>query len=461
MFDFTPVETGHWLAASGIVACYAAFCWQQFRRGRPSTRSTVADKDAILVVYASQTGQAEALARQTAQALATDSRSVQLYRIEENWQAAAPSARCVLFVASTYGEGSAPDHALRFVQAKMNATESAALRGMRYGVLALGDSSYQAFCGFGRQLDAWLQAAGATAEFERIETDRLDAGALSVWQQQLTQLGAKSPAIGANHEPAYAPWQFVERRCLNTGSPGGAICMVVLQPAADAPAHWQAGDLVDILIPGGDGHPRAYSIANLPADGRVELIVRKHIRDDGQAGQTSGWLTERAQAGEPLELKFRSNPSFHLEQDLSRPLILIGSGAGIAGLRSHLKNRQKLIEASGEPAPTRSAWLFFGERSGRHDHLCKIEIEEWKQAQVLTRVDMSFSRDDPVTPYVQHNLLAQAEAISEWVEAGAQILICGNAKKMAPGVDKALRQILGSAEVDSLLEAGRIRRDVF
>lgn len=466
MFDFTPVDAGRWIAASGIVTSYAAFCWQQFRQSRRGvkpvvTPSVASGTERILLVYASQTGQAEAIARQTAQVLATDKRQIQLCRIDENWQAEAQAARCVLFVVSTYGEGSAPDHALHFVHSHLAGPSTDELQGMRYGLLALGDKNYPAFCAFGRQLDAWLQASGAIPEFARIEADRLDAKSLSAWQEQLAGLGASGESVCDSGAQGFTPWRFVERRCLNAGSPGGAICLVALQAVSGLVAEWQAGDLVDILIPGGDGLPRAYSIANLPGDGRLELIVRRHIRVDGSPGLASGWLTGQAQVNDQIMLKFRSNPSFHVEQDLSRPLILIGSGAGIAGLRAHLQAREKAIEASGNPVPERSAWLFFGERSGRHDHLCKLEIEAWKHSQVLSRVDMSFSRDDPVTPYVQHNLLVQSKEIAEWIEFGAQILICGNAQKMAPGVDKALRQILGSKQVDLLLESGRIRRDVF
>ncbi|MBS1155251.1 MAG: oxidoreductase [Proteobacteria bacterium] len=466
MFDFTPVDAGRWIAASGIVASYAAFCWHQFRQSRrgakaPITQGVATDTEPILIVYASQSGQAEAIAKQTAQALSADNRQIHLRRIEEDWQAEASAARCVLFVVSTYGEGSAPDHALRFVQANLDAGIQAKLQGIRYGLLALGDRSYPAFCAFGRQLDAWLQASGARPQFERIEVDRLDAEALSSWQQQLSTLSENAPSSWTAETQDYSPWQFVERQCLNAGSPGSPIFLVVLQAISDDTPQWQAGDLVDILVPQGDGYPRAYSIANLPTDGRIELIVRKHIRDNGQTGLASGWLTEHAQVGDQMELKIRSNPGFHLQHDISRPLMLIGSGAGIAGLRAHLQARAKAIEESGNPAPQRNAWLFFGERSGRHDHLCKLEIEEWKRSQVLTKVDMSFSRDDPVTPYVQHNLLARSKEVCEWIESGAQILICGNAKKMAPGIDKALRSILGSQQVDLLMASGRIRRDVF
>lgn len=472
MLFLTPIDAWRWLVALGIVLTYLVLCWRQLLLSRagalairpfvpnsPADGSPDARTEAIWVVYASQTGQAEALARQSLQALSAPQRRVHLCRLDDDWQSRIGSARCVLFVVSTYGEGSAPDHALRFANERL--ANPAGLRGLRYGLLALGDRNYPAFCAFGRQLDAWLQASGAQAEFARVEADRLDAHALAQWQQGLQALGGRAPTARRSTGPDYAPWRLLARECLNAGSPGNPIHRVVLEPVAGDLPVWQAGDLVDVLIPDGDGVPRAYSIANLPQDGRIELIVRKQIRADGMPGLASGWLTETAPLAAQLALKIRSNPSFHWPQDLARPLILIGAGAGIAGLRAHLQARAEALQAAGQAAPPKSAWLFFGERSGRHDHLCRLEIAAWRQAGVLSRVDLSFSRDDPVTPYIQHNLLAQAKDVSDWLASGAQILICGNASKMAVGVDKALRRILGSAEVDRLLESGRIRRDVF
>ena len=470
MFGLSMMDIWRWVAACGVVISYFAFCYYKYGQSKRSqyTADGAADQgpsgkidEQIWIVYASQSGQAEAIARQSAQALSAAHRLVHLRRIDDDWMAEISAARYVFFVVSTYGEGSAPDHALRFSHTIVGGGPRPEFRGMKYGFLALGDKNYPAYCAFGRQMDAWLQASGARPQFERIEVDKLDAESLSSWQQRLFELGASSIKIETPIKSSYASWRFIERRCLNNGSPGNPIYLVVLQAEGGVHSEWQAGDLVDVLTPGGDGYPRAYSIANLPSDGRIELIVRKHIRDDGQVGQASGWLTEQAMPGDALPLKVRSNPGFHLAHDLLRPLILIGSGAGISGLRAHLQAREKAIQASGHPAPQRNAWLFFGERSGRHDHLCQLEIEAWKRAQVLNKVDMSFSRDDPVTPYVQHNLLAQSKEVCEWIKHGAQILICGNAQKMAPGVDQTLRRMLGSDQVDMLFETGRIRRDVY
>lgn len=458
------------LLAAGLVAGFATYCWHKFRRSRIAAQGNAkvgkhvvaADADQVWVIYASQSGQAEEIARQTAAGLSSPGCHPRLCGIHESWQDEIAGARCVLFLVSTYGDGGAPDHATRFAREYLGGEKLVpALRGMHFGVLALGDSGYPDFCAFGRRLDAWLQACGAQREFPRIDVDRLDGEALHRWQQQLAVLGRESTPPISLAQRKYSEWEFVERQCLNPGSSGEPICLVALRPSGADVAAWQAGDLVDVEVPGGDGYPRAYSIANLPGEGRIELIVRRHVREDGSPGLASGWLTGRAAPGDRLYLRVRSNPGFHIQQDLSKPLILIGSGAGIAGLRAHLKARAKLLAEAGGDVPVRDAWLFFGERSGRHDHLCQLEIEAWKRAGVLSRVNIVFSRDDPVTPYVQHSLLAQAREVCDWIAGGAQVLICGNARKMAVGVDEVLRSMLGAEQIDRLCEVGRIRRDVF
>jgi len=449
MLFLPPVDAWRWLSALLLIAAYLAYCVYRYLGSRPARTPMSASR--ICVIYASQTGQAEALAEQAAAAL-----NGQLFRLEDDWQAAALKSGRALFVASTYGQGSAPDHALRFARERIG--QKTDLHGLEYGLLALGDSHYRDFCAFGRQLDAWLQASNARPLFARIETNRLDADSLARWENELQALGA-SPV--SQTEAPFCDWQFISRQCLNPGSPGAPIFLVTLQGDEQQDSTWQAGDLVDLIVPDGDGVPRAYSIANLSVNGRIELIVRTHVRDDGQTGLASGWLNEIAQAGDAVQLRIRSNPGFHLQHDPARPVILIGSGTGFAGLRAHLQARARATVQSGKTLLPRNAWLFFGERSSRHDTLCRFEIESWQRARVLSKVDLTFSRDDPVAPYVQDSLMAQAREVCEWIEGGADILICGSAQKMAVGVDRVLRKILGSDQVDALLQTGRIRRDVF
>ncbi|MCY1445723.1 Sulfite reductase [NADPH] flavoprotein alpha-component [compost metagenome] len=62
---------------------------------------------------------------------------------------------------------------------------------------------------------------------------------------------------------------------------------------------------------------------------------------------------------------------------------------------------------------------------------------------------------------MQDRLREQAETLREWFDDGAVIHVCGSLQGMAEGVDRALREVLGDLEVESLLETGRYRRDVY
>lgn len=83
---------------------------------------------------------------------------------------------------------------------------------------------------------------------------------------------------------------------------------------------------------------REYSIASVMADGAVELLLRRQLRADGTPGIGSGWLCDHAAIGELVQLRLRRNDNFH-GVPAEVPLLLIGNGTGIAGLRAHLHER--------------------------------------------------------------------------------------------------------------------------
>ena len=207
---------------------------------------------------------------------------------------------------------------------------------------------------------------------------------------------------------------------------------------------------------------REYSIASIPADGRLQLLVRRMLRSDGTPGLGSSWLCESAAPGDRIQLRVRSNPGFH-PPAAERPLIMIGNGTGIAGLRAHLRAR---IEAG-----ARRNWLLFGERQQATDFFYEDEIRGWQRDGWLARLDLAFSRDeraldrsprDPSQPqYVQHLLHDATDELHAWADKGACVLVCGSLAGMAPGVDTALRGILGDARVERMRVEGRYRRDIY
>ncbi|PZP84803.1 MAG: iron-uptake factor, partial [Stenotrophomonas maltophilia] len=135
------------------------------------------------------------------------------------------------------------------------------------------------------------------------------------------------------------------------------------------------------------------------------------------------------------------------------PMLLIGNGTGIAGLRSLLREAAQAGE--------HGHWLLFGERQRAHDALFAEEIAAWQAQGHLARVDRVYSRDATGAGYVQHRLQAATDALHAWLARGAVIHVCGSLQGMASGVDRVLRQTLGDEAVESLLENGRYRRDVY
>lgn len=445
-----------WAWAAGLLLAWlgliALIVLQKRRARRPLQTPTA---DGWTVVFASQTGFAEELAVMTAETLRQAGKVANLISISDVDLNALKQARHLLWIVSTTGEGDAPDSAARFVRQAMAAP--AGLEGVSYGLLSLGDRSYRQYCGFGRALDSWLRRSGAEVLFDPVEVDNGDPGAIRHWQHQIGLL------TGGTTEPDWAPaaldrWVLIERRLLNPASPGGQAWHLAFQPVDGTP-DWQAGDIAEIGVPVAAGQDqttlatREYSVASLPSDGRIELLVRLMMRPDGTPGLASGWLTQQAAIGDEVALRVRTNRGFH-GPPADVPLILIGNGTGLAGLRAHLKTRAL--------SPNRAeTWLLFGERTSAHDAFYDDELTAWRTSGILNRLDRAYSRDPGDGRYVQHLVAEQAAEIAAWVQRGAFILVCGSLEGMAPGVNAALEAALGRERLMALTETGRYRRDVY
>jgi sulfite reductase (NADPH) flavoprotein alpha-component len=409
-----------------------------------------------------------------------------------------------LFVVSTFGDGEAPDSARGFERKMLGRASS--LQSLNYAVLGLGDRQYQHFCGFARRLHAWLGEHGGKTLFAPVEVDSGDPYALRHWQQQLGLLTGQAP-VDTWQAPSYDNWTLTHRELMNPDSSGSPVYLLGL--TAPSTSSWLAGDLVEVLprncpwaiehfldglgidgraavvfdglsqpleqalatrqLPENRAHlvglhaqaladalvplaMREYSIASIAADGLLELIVRQEQHPNGSLGIGSGWLTEHVPVGGNVSLRVRRNSGFHLPAE-PVPMILLGNGTGLAGLRSLLKSRI----ADGQ----QRHWLLFGERHREHDYLCRNELEEWLISGDLERLDLAFSRDQAEKIYVQDRLRESADELKKWLADGAVIYICGSLQGMASGVDHVLNEVLGIAEVDRLIEQGRYRRDVY
>lgn len=477
---------------------------RQVREARKGLNPAGDTGNGWLVWFASQSGFAEQLAWQSAGQLQAAGLAVRVQPLATLTETDLQQAQRALFVVSTFGDGEAPDSARGFERKVLG--QPWTLGNLNYALLALGDRQYPHFCGFARSLQHWLEARGATASFSAVEVDSADPAALQQWQQQLAALTGAAP-LSAWQPPQFSVWTLTRRELLNPGSQGAPVYLLGLQPSQ--PERWDAGDLVDVLprnagstvkalldglglephtpvrvdgleerldhalggrlLPASRGHliglhaqalvdalipvaAREYSIASIASDGVLELIVRQERHPDGTLGLGSGWLTEHLALGASVSVRLRRNSGFHLPT-APAPMILIGNGTGLAGLRSLL--RARIVDGE------QRNWLLFGERNRAHDFLCEEELQGWLASGELARLDLAFSRDQAQKVYVQDRLREQADELRRWLAEGASIYICGSLEGMAAGVDAVLAEVLGAEELEQLIELGRYRRDVY
>lgn len=463
-----PLHSGEFFGKPGLVAMmvaslgmpmFAITGWMLYldrRRKRKAGKAlrrelapAITDREAVLVAYASQTGSAERYAWMSAGHLQAACIPVTVKALGSMRPGEFGKFSHALFAIASFGDGQAPDNARSF--ARNMPVEHPALAHLRFGLLALGDRTYENFCGFGKSVGAWLHARGAQPLFDDVLVHQDDPAAVDVWRLQLAKLTGHAARW---HEAPFHAWRLRKRRIANPGSVGGRIGHLELTPGDAIVPHWQAGDLVEIVVAHANGRDvtRDYSIASLPEDGAIHLLVREARHADGRLGAGSALLLEALGAGEKLPLRIRSNTGFHMPST-DAPVILVGNGTGIAGLRSHLRAR----EMQGH----HRNWLVFGERNREHDFLFREDVERWHANGHLQRLDLAFSRDQPHKVYVQDCLRRYADELRRWIDTGAILCICGSTKGMAPGVEAALIEVVGNDGFEALTAGGRHLRDVY
>jgi len=186
--------------------------------------------------------------------------------------------------------------------------------------------------------------------------------------------------------------------------------------------------------------PRQYSIASSArVDARtLHLTVGQVLyRQDEELRKGAGsvYLGYRVRVGDQIPVFTIPNPNFRLPEDDTAPVIMIGPGTGIAPFRAFLQERA----ASGASGPN---WLLFGNPRRASDYLYESELEAWRQSGVLARLDLAFSRDQADKRYVQHCLQEQAAEVFRWLEIGASLYVCGDARRMAEDVQNTLLDIV-------------------
>ncbi len=131
---------------------------------------TAPGKIPLSIFFATESGNSEELAAEAKKQASKKGFKAKVVDLAEIEPSDLAKEENVLVIASTWGEGDPPDRATGFYD-KLIAEDAPRLEGMRFSVLALGDTSYEHFCKFGKDLDDRFEQLGAQRFHPRMDSD--------------------------------------------------------------------------------------------------------------------------------------------------------------------------------------------------------------------------------------------------------------------------------------------------
>jgi cytochrome P450/NADPH-cytochrome P450 reductase len=202
--------------------------------------------------------------------------------------------------------------------------------------------------------------------------------------------------------------------------------------------------------------PRYYSTSSSPrihGDGVAHVTVGLEatpvpgMTDRDFSGMSSHYV-HTLREGDRLNVFLNSADGFHLQEDVTKPMIFVSAGTGFAPMRAFLWERLAMKHAGNSLA---EAALFNGIRSSTLDYIYRDEIGRFAAEGVLNHVHVATSREPPGgRDYVQDRIREQGALVWRLLGAGGYVYVCGS---------QPVRAAVRAAFVDVVAEHGSLPRE--
>ncbi len=136
----------------------------------------------LTILYASESGNSETLANKAKKAAQKHGLDAKVFDMADADMALLAKAKNIVVFAATWGEGDPPSRVADFYQALLS-DAAPRIDGVRFAVLALGDTAYTQFCAVGRAIDARLEELGGVRAFDRVDLDLDYAKKAAEWTE--------------------------------------------------------------------------------------------------------------------------------------------------------------------------------------------------------------------------------------------------------------------------------------
>jgi sulfite reductase (NADPH) flavoprotein alpha-component len=177
-----------WLAGffAGLEASTAA----------PQPLAPPATAEPLTIVYATESGNSERLAADLGRVARKNGLKPTMVDMADLDVATLASARRLVVIAATWGQGDPPGRAAP-AYSELMGEGAPRLDGVEFGVLALGDTAYAEFCATGRKIDERLAVLGGKRVIERVDCDLDFATDAANWiEHAVKALAPADPARG-------------------------------------------------------------------------------------------------------------------------------------------------------------------------------------------------------------------------------------------------------------------------